>query len=307
MAKKKSYYEDYYKAEKELDKETIANGEVPGTRSIDQVIKTKDGFIMASSYLFDEDMRNELGHAVFSENEMKRLRNAFDQLPDEEQTRFNWAVRVYNALRGCGRRLWEARLSYQKESAILAGYCQLWDKLEKDAKSFADQLAKGAISIRFANAEEEANNVPFVLESKEGRILLYADGRALVDIRGEGMLWDKIQEQRENVLEELRSVKVCKVAIEGLVYGNDYGAPVWALLPLRVDNLLTYPDAIEFQDKRYFEETIRKREEAGENITNEERERAVFPDWEKITPTKEELQIENDSITAILSRYNIIR
>lgn len=243
-------------------KELIANG------TIQQI---------ADADIIDFEVRALYGKRYLSGKETTLLMKSIHERGEGALSEWGTYLHTYDLLREYANKMVDACQDYEQDLRELSGKCELWESHEQTAR----ELTR---AIDFMSEEGARSFLAGINSSSQG-VRLRQYGKTIVtDVSGEGMLYEQIQGIARKVRSGLSILKGYELVLYRLLHDNSLE---W-MLPFNIENILAdvysprlgLPDSI---PSEYFRSILRRRALDGEDITEEQEQRAVIPDYGEIS------------------------
>lgn len=287
------------RAERDKNKnEELTIPTTPIGSNVERIISKGTLYQKAVIYLQNLDVTRTFKTHTLTEEQEQRIRA--ELYSPENFAEGSTYTKTYNAFIQYGKLLEIMLLNYRNEATQLTGLINLWEAIQ----------ASYTALISLFNAAN-TNNIPDEILSlvnsfnKNGYTIKNEDGKITLD---DSKIKAKIHEQAQRTAHDLSKVKAFIEPLSDFIY-SEGDPPLWPLLPYEIEMWMDYPDAIPEQqdpDKaKYFRFILRKRREAGEEITPEEEALAVYPDYNELEADPTTQQFAQQQLADIFYLWEI--
>lgn len=281
----------------------------PLFRDDDEIIDKGSLWEAVYLYIGNIDFNQSYGQRTLTKEQEKRITQRV--LSSEKNRReASLYVNTYNAFLQYGKVLSVYRAEYQREAAKLTGLIDLMENLQAGKQALLN-------FFKLITSSPKCNTIGQGIDRLDERIYrlsdkvtisITTDGELDISQEEEETLLERIKEQSERTEEALRHLKDYIEPLSDYIYSDDE-PPLWPLLPIRMENILEYPDFIPEQQEphyeKYFRFRLRQRREKGETITPEEEAIAYYPDYNKLEENKEEVEQAKSQILQIFKLWEV--
>lgn len=267
----------------------------------------------------DLDISRTSAPTIFTDEEMAQIRATINGTKQAQEA--NRYVSFYNAITQIYQTLGMHQAGYRKYAAELTALIKTYEGYLAAARVWSNLFTDGTIGI------SNADSVSFEFgEGTDGRLwadrkigsgwgtlTIHRNGDWEVDIEGytesgEPRLYERMVKQAAVTEAQLSLFKSYVEAVEDIICNTE--APVWALIPLPMEQLLEYPDYIPEQNQKAMERYFRfplnqHRRESGQEPTQEEEKWALYPDINEVETTEINDSDAKALVNVILDRWQL--
>ena len=231
---------------------------------------------IADAFIIDFEVRAIYGKKYLSGKETTLLMKSIHEMGKGALSEWGTYLHTYDVLREYANKMVDACTDYERSLSELSAKCELWESYEHTARELTRALD-------YMN-EEGVNGFISGINGNSQGVRLRRDGNTIVtDVSGAGMLYEQIEGIAKKVREGLSILKGYELVLYRLLKDNGLE---W-MLPFNIENVLAdaysprlgLPDSI---PSEYFRSILRSRALDGEDITEEQEQRAVIPDYGEI-------------------------
>lgn len=231
---------------------------------------------IADAFIIDFEVRAIYGKRYLSGKETTLLMKSVHERGGGALSEWGTYLHTYDVLREYANKMVDACTDYEQSLSELSAKCELWESYEHTARELTRALD-------YMN-EEGVNGFISGINGNSQGVRIRRDGNTIVtDVSGAGMLYEQIEGIARKVREGLSILKGYELVLYRLLHDNGIE---W-MLPFNIENVLAdaysprlgLPDSI---PSEYFRSILRRRAIDGEDITEEQEQRAVIPDYGEI-------------------------